>query len=80
MIILRSDEEIAGIRDAGKIVAMTLEKLKKYARPGTTTEELDRIARDQILKQDATPAFKRDYDGVTIEFVRLNQALARLVS
>ena len=44
MIILRSDEEIGGIRDAGRIVALTLEKIKKCAKAGITTRELDGIA------------------------------------
>ena len=62
MIILRSDEEIAAIRKAGKILAATIDKLKKYAKAGAATEELDRIARDEILKRNGYPAFK-DYKG-----------------
>lgn len=58
MIILRSADEIAMIRKAGAILAATLEKLGKYTKPGVQTEELDRIARDEILKRDGYPAFK----------------------
>ena len=58
MIVLRSDKEIAQIRKAGKILADTLEKLKKSARVGLQTKELDAIARDEILKQNGYPAFK----------------------
>ena len=52
MIILRSSEEISEIRKAGRIVASTLEKLKKCAKPGMATRELDDIARDEILRRN----------------------------
>jgi len=58
MIILRSDDEIETIRKAGEIVSATLERLRKSARAGVRTEELDGIARDEILKRDGYPAFK----------------------
>lgn len=58
MIILRSADEIATIRNAGAILAATLEKLKVSASPGIRTKELDRIARDEILKRGGYPAFK----------------------
>jgi len=58
MITLRSDGEIETIRKAGAIVAATLEKLRKSARAGVRTEELDSIARDEILRLDGYPAFK----------------------
>ncbi len=62
MIVLRSDEEIGEIREAGKIAAETLEKLKIYAKAGIATKELDRIACDEILSQNGIPAFK-NYKG-----------------
>jgi len=58
MIILRSDDEVALIREAGKILASTLAKLKRYAKPGVQTKELDAIARDEIIKSNGYPAFK----------------------
>lgn len=62
MIVLRSDEETGSIRRAGEIVASTLDRLKGYARAGIETRELDRIAREEILKRNGYPAFK-DYKG-----------------
>lgn len=62
MIVLRSDEEIGSIRRAGQIVASTLAKLKRFARVGIETKELDAIAREEILKENGYPAFK-DYKG-----------------
>lgn len=62
MIVLRSGEEINTIRRAGEVVALTLEKIKAHARVGIQTKELDRIAREEILKRNGYPAFK-DYKG-----------------
>lgn len=58
MIVVRSSDEIETIRKAGSILAMTLEKLKKSVKAGVQTEELDRIARDEIMRRNGYPAFK----------------------
>lgn len=58
MIVIRSVDEIEFIRRAGRILASTLAKLKMHARQGIETRELDRIAREEIIKQDGYPAFK----------------------
>jgi len=62
MIVLRSDDEIATIRKAGKILAATLEKLRSVIEPGIRTSELDAIARQEILSRNGYPAFK-GYNG-----------------
>jgi len=58
MIVLRSSEEIRTMRKAGKIVAAALDKLSEEIKPGVETIELDRIAREEILKRGGYPAFK----------------------
>jgi len=62
MIVLRSSSEIELIRQAGRIVAAAIEKVRSEAMPGVTTALLDRIARSEILKLNGYPAFK-DYKG-----------------
>jgi methionyl aminopeptidase len=62
MIICKSFEEIQIMKEAGRIVALTHQELKKHLSPGITTMELDRIAEDFICKQDAIPSFK-GYNG-----------------
>lgn len=57
-IVTRSDDEIAIIRRAGAIVAAVFERLEEKAVPGMRTEQLDAIARDEILKRGGYPAFK----------------------
>ncbi|MFA5085425.1 MAG: type I methionyl aminopeptidase [Candidatus Omnitrophota bacterium] len=62
MIVLRSNEEIGQIRRAGLIVALVLNRLRACAKPGVETRELDRIALEEIFKNNGLPAFK-NYKG-----------------
>jgi len=62
MIICKTPKEIEIMREAGRIVAMTHQELKKHIAPGITTRELDRIAEEFILSKDAIPSFK-GYNG-----------------
>ncbi|KAF0150865.1 MAG: methionine aminopeptidase type I [Ignavibacteria bacterium] len=58
MILIKSKSEIDKIRESCKIVAETLQLMKRYTKPGVTTLELDKIAEDYIRSNDASPAFK----------------------
>ncbi|GCE12670.1 type I methionyl aminopeptidase [Tengunoibacter tsumagoiensis] len=57
-VLLKSRQEIAHLREAGRIVAETFEVLRPYVKPGTTTAELDRIAEDYIRGKGAIPVYK----------------------
>jgi len=57
-IIIKSDQEIAVMRQAGRIVATVLEMLKLQMRPGIKTEELDTIVAIETEKLGAKPSFK----------------------
>ncbi len=75
MIVLRSDDEIRLIRQAGSILAEALEKLKRSVKPGVRTKDLDAIARDEIIKRGGYPAFK-DYKGFPANIcVSINEAV-----
>lgn len=56
-IILKSDDEIAIMREAGRIVANTLQVLVDELRPGLVVKELDRIVRREFAKHDVIPTF-----------------------
>ncbi|MEN3776567.1 type I methionyl aminopeptidase [Priestia megaterium] len=62
MIICKTPEEIEVMREAGRIVALTHQELKKHIAPGITTIELDAIAENFIRQHDAIPSFK-GYNG-----------------
>ncbi|MFM9907629.1 MAG: type I methionyl aminopeptidase [Nitrospirae bacterium] len=58
MIILKTVDEIAVMARASRVVAETLEVLKNAVHPGITTDELDRLAEQEIRARGARPAFK----------------------
>jgi len=58
MIILKTPDEIEVMAKASRVVAETLEVLKKVVRVGLTTDELDALAEAEILARNAKPAFK----------------------
>ena len=58
MIILKSPEEVALMRRAGRIVADTVERLMGEVRPGISTGDLDAIAERLIQESGALPSFK----------------------
>ncbi|USK39169.1 type I methionyl aminopeptidase [Cytobacillus firmus] len=62
MIICKTPRELKIMREAGRIVALTHQELKKHIAPGITTRELDVIADRFIRKHDAIPSFK-GYNG-----------------
>ena len=57
MIICKTREQIAKMRDADKIVAEVLALMEEYAKPGISTAELDQIAEAHIRKSGAVPTF-----------------------
>jgi len=62
MIGLKSERELALMREAGGILAKVMEELGGKIEPGIKTLELDRIAEGLIKKLGVRPAFK-DYKG-----------------
>jgi methionyl aminopeptidase len=56
-IIVKTGEEIEFMREANRLVGMTLGELSKHIRPGVTTLQLDRIAEEFIRDHGAIPTF-----------------------
>jgi methionyl aminopeptidase len=56
-VIIKTADEIAIMREAGRIVARAHQAVKEVIRPGVTTAQLNKIA-DMVLRDHgATPAF-----------------------
>jgi len=55
---IKTKDEIAVMREAGRIVSEILDELEKAVAPGVSTWELDQIAEGLIHKKGAKPAFK----------------------
>lgn len=58
MISIKSEREIQIMREGGKILAQIMKELKKKVELGITTEYLDKVARDLVLKYKGIPSFK----------------------
>ena len=56
-IILKSRDEIAIMRDAGRIVAEVLQIIVERLRPGLVEKELDEIVRKEFGKRKVIPVF-----------------------
>jgi methionyl aminopeptidase len=57
MGIIKTPEQIEQMRVAGRLAAEVLQMIGPHVKPGVTTEELDRICHDHIVKvQGAIPA------------------------
>lgn len=57
MIIRKSREEIAKMREAGRVVAGVLDMLEKHVKPGTRTDTLNELADVYIRERGGTPSF-----------------------
>lgn len=58
MITIKTKEEIKIMGEGGKILAKIVKEVKKMAKPGVSTKELDRAAEALILNYGAKPVFK----------------------
>ena len=61
-IIIKSQREIELMREAGRILALTHEELRKAIKPGISTYEIDRIGEEVIRSYGCIPSFL-NYNG-----------------
>lgn len=57
-IILKTPQEIAQMRSAGRLVAEIFAMLRQHIQPGASTKELDRIVEEFIGQKGAQPLYK----------------------
>jgi len=57
MITLKNPAEIAKMRQAGRVVAEMLDACQAAARPGITTSDLDKVAREVLTRRKAKSNF-----------------------
>ncbi len=58
MILLKSEKELDYMREAGRLTALVLEKMKEAVEVGITTKELDLVAENFIRRHGGIPSFK----------------------
>jgi len=73
MIIYKSKEEIAIMRDAAQVVSRTLGMVARHLKPGVRPISLDKMAYDYILSQDAKPGFLGLYGCPSTLLISVNE-------
>ncbi len=61
-MIIKNDQDLKGIIEAGKVAAEVLYKMASRLRPGMTTGQLDKIGEEQMLRYGARSAPKVMYN------------------
>lgn len=61
-IVIKAQREIELMREAGRILAITHEELKKAIRPGISTYEIDKLGEEVIRSYGCIPSFL-NYNG-----------------
>jgi methionyl aminopeptidase len=57
MITIKSKDEIEIMRVGGRILAGVLSEVSEKVKPGVSTKELDKLARELIFSMDGVPSF-----------------------
>lgn len=70
---LKSPQEIAKMREAGRVVANALEAMRAFVRPGVTTAQVDAVGEAAIRKAGAKPSFKGLYQFPATVCVAVNE-------
>jgi methionyl aminopeptidase len=58
VIVYKSPEEIERMRRAGRVTALTVERLMEAVRPGVTTADLDALGEEIMRSEGCIPSFK----------------------
>jgi methionyl aminopeptidase len=76
---IETPEELQALQRIGRIVGLTIERVKEEVRPGVTTAELDRIAEAFLEAQGATPAPRAVYRFPGAIMVSVNEEVVHTV-
>ncbi|GEP05850.1 type I methionyl aminopeptidase [Methylobacterium oxalidis] len=71
-----SEDELAGLKRIGRIVADTLQAMGRAIEPGMTTRELDRIGRECLEAAGARPAPEMVYAFPGATCISVNEEIA----
>ncbi|RXZ77600.1 type I methionyl aminopeptidase [Paenibacillaceae bacterium] len=71
-----SQNDIDGLKEIGKIVALTISEMKRHTRVGITTKELDDIGGQFLKSHGAVPAPKTTYNFPGNTCISINHEVA----
>jgi len=72
---IRTEEELAGMRRVGKLVAQTLDAMAAAVAPGVTTAALDAVAHELATAQGARSAPQLTYDFPGFTCISVNDEI-----
>lgn len=73
---ISNEEELARLKDIGRIVANTLKHMGEILEPGMTTAELDGVGRRMLEAEGARPAPELSYDFPGATCISVNEQIA----
>lgn len=75
-MIVKTEEELAGLKEIGKIVALIRDEMIASTKPGVTTKELDEIAGKLFEEHGALSGPKGEYDFPGYTCISVNEEVA----
>ncbi len=75
MVYIKTEQQIAKIKESNRIVAEALQFIEKFVQPGITTKELNREIENFIVKKGARPAFKGLYGFPAASCISVNDVV-----
>lgn len=79
MITIKTPEEIQIMAEGGKILAKIMKELEKTVRPGITTKDLNKVAKDLIFRYGAKPSFKGYQDFPATLCTSINEEIVHVI-
>lgn len=75
-MIVKTEEDLNGLKEIGKIVALIRDELIAMTKPGVTTKELDDYAGELFEKHGALSGPKGEYDFPGFTCISVNEEVA----
>ena len=75
-MIIRNEQDLEGLRKIGRIVALAREEMKRLAKPGMTTKELDLIGKRVLDEHGAESAPEKEYNFPGVTCISVNEEVA----
>src|SRR5437764_6704042 len=69
---IESDDDLEGLRRAGRVVALAIEEMRRRTRPGLTTKELDNVGAAVFRRFGARSAPQLTYGFPGVNCISLN--------
>jgi methionyl aminopeptidase len=75
-VSIESEQDLLDLKRIGRVVALTLEEMKRYVRPGVTTRELDATGATYLAKSGARSAPRLAYNFPGATCISMNDEAA----